>query len=70
MRDFIPHKTAMRIRDLITFTVKLKGRCPDLVINDETKTILAEMDRGTVFDYESIPTLKDYKIRVLGDQIR
>jgi hypothetical protein len=36
--DFIPYKVACRIRDFITFSVKLAGRCPDLKFKDSVVT--------------------------------
>jgi hypothetical protein len=70
VRDFIPHKAAKKLRELITFTVKLKGSCPDLKLNDETIDILSEIDKGTECDYESVPILRDYKIKVLADELK
>ena len=37
---FIPYKVAVRLKDAITFSVKLAGRCPDLNIDHNTKTAL------------------------------
>jgi hypothetical protein len=31
--EFIPSKVALRIKDFITFSVKLEGRCQDLELN-------------------------------------
>jgi len=44
IRDFVPHNVAVRIKEVITFSVKLAGRCPDLNIDDETKATLDEWD--------------------------
>ena len=39
MRNFIPHKVAVRIKEAITFSVKLDGQCPDLRISDDKQTV-------------------------------
>lgn len=44
VRDFVPHNVAVRIKEFISFSVKLAGRCPDLNINDDTAAILDQMD--------------------------
>ena len=40
IRDYIPYKVAVRIREFITFSVKLAGRSPDLKIDNKTIQIL------------------------------
>jgi hypothetical protein len=44
VRDFVPHNVAVRIKAVITFSVKLAGRCPDLKIDDETRATLDAWD--------------------------
>jgi hypothetical protein len=44
IRDFVPYNVAVRIKEVISFSVKLAGRCPDLNINDDTAAILGQMD--------------------------
>lgn len=44
IRSFIPHKVAIRMRDVITFSVKLDGRAPDLRIAEATRNKLQEME--------------------------
>lgn len=34
IRDFVPYNVACRIREFITFSVKLNGRCQDLQIDE------------------------------------
>ena len=33
IRDYLPHATAVRMRDFITFTLKLEGLAPDFQID-------------------------------------
>ena len=40
IRDFVPYKIAKRIKDFVTFTVKLNGRCHDFKIDDPTLQML------------------------------
>jgi hypothetical protein len=65
------------MREFITFSIKLNGRAPDLHIDEETKKILDKIDKAKLggnckndgkcaacgYDLESIPLLKDYKLR-------
>ena len=44
IRSFIPHKVAQRMRDVITFSIKLDGRAPDLRISETTKEKLGKME--------------------------
>ena len=44
IRGFIPYKVAKRLKDAITFSVKLKGRCQDLNIDNNTKLALERID--------------------------
>ena len=44
IRSFIPHKVAQRMREVITFSVKLDGRAPDLRIAESTKKKLEDLD--------------------------
>lgn len=44
IRDFVPYKIAKRIRDFVTFTVKLNGQAPDLKIDDTTAKMLKTKD--------------------------
>lgn len=44
IRSFIPHKVAQRMRKVITFSVKLDGRAPDLRIAESTKKKLEDLD--------------------------
>jgi hypothetical protein len=50
IRDFLPHKVAVRIRDSITFSVKLDGRCPDLKLDSTTKAMLVRYDKACYGD--------------------
>jgi len=50
IRDFIPYKVAVRIRESITFSVKLDGRCPDLKLDSATKSMLARYDKACYGD--------------------
>jgi hypothetical protein len=55
----------------------LKGRCPELNIDEDSARVLDELDKideidekseqfeGRRYDYESVPILRDYKIKVL-----
>jgi len=43
-KDFVSHKQAVRIKDMITFTLKLDGRCPDLHIGNESKVLLEKIE--------------------------
>lgn len=45
IRDFVPYNVAVRIKEVISFSVKLAGRCPDLNIHDDTAAILDKMDK-------------------------
>lgn len=40
----MPYKQAVRIREAITFCVKLDGRCLDLTIDNTTRSMLDEFD--------------------------
>jgi hypothetical protein len=35
IRDYLPHNTAIRIRDFITISVKIEGQAPDLKLDEE-----------------------------------
>lgn len=48
----------------IKFCVLLECRSPELKLDDATKSIL---DKDGDLDYESIPVLKDYKIKFLKE---
>lgn len=39
MRNFVPYKVAVRIKEAITFSVKLDGRCPDLHIAADKQVV-------------------------------
>lgn len=39
MRNFVPYKVAVRIKEAITFSVKLDGKCPDLHIGDDKQVV-------------------------------
>jgi hypothetical protein len=52
IRDFVPYSVAVRIKEVISFSVKLAGRCPDLNINDDTAAILDQMDKRWRVDQE------------------
>ena len=45
IRDFVPHKVALRIRDFITFSVKVSGRAPDLKLKKQEIDIIEHMER-------------------------
>jgi len=36
IRDFVPYKVAARIREFITFSVKINGKAKGLKLDDET----------------------------------
>jgi hypothetical protein len=59
--DFIPYKVALRIQNTINFTLMIDCRAPDIHQDDQTKKIMAIPG----FDYESIPALREYKIKWL-----
>jgi len=81
IRDFVPYKQAVRIREAITFCVKLDGRCLDLTIDSTTRAMLEDFDKAcddakkegkslhsmeaAGYDYESFPVLRDHKISLL-----
>jgi hypothetical protein len=74
-KDFVSYKQAVRIKDMITFTLKLEGRCPDLHMSNESKRLLEIMEKQredpmqlssvNYVDYESVPVLKKHKIEML-----
>ena len=72
--DFVPYKAAFRIREFVTFTVKVAGRAKDLQIDDETRRIIEQMEdqvakgpdgEGLKIDIETVPIFKKYKLRVM-----
>lgn len=44
MRNFIPYKVAVRMKEAIVFSVKLDGRAPDLNIDPKTEQMLDDWD--------------------------
>jgi len=58
--DFVPYKIAIRIKEVITFTLKLACRAPDLNIDEEVEKHL-EMKSQKKMDYESVEILRKYK---------
>ena len=64
--DYVPYKVGCRIRDTVSFTVKLDARAPDTHQDDQTKRILQTEN----YDYESIPILRDYKIKFLRQTLK
>jgi hypothetical protein len=60
--DFVPHKIGERMLRTIKFVVLLECRSTELNLSDAEKTLL---DKEGELDYESIPVLKDYKIKFL-----
>ena len=44
MREYIPYSVAKRLKEVITFSVKLAGRCPDLNIDSNTRKALECID--------------------------
>ena len=44
IRGFLPYKVAKRLKEAITFSVKLNGRCHDLNIDENTKMALERID--------------------------
>jgi hypothetical protein len=65
IRDFIPYKVAKRIKEFVSFSVKLDGRSTDLRLDDATKSLLDGMDdkkNRCEVDSETIPVLKEYKL--------
>jgi hypothetical protein len=93
IREFVPFKIAIRIRDVITFTLKSNGQCPELNISEDeavaieniqmdyighihhhdVKANTGEKTKKTkkdplklrVYDYETVPVLKKFKIEIL-----
>lgn len=79
MRNFVPHKVAVRIKEAITFSVKLDGRCPELRIADDKQTLdllqkyeeACEKNQEIVtfedadIEYETVPVLRDHKANSL-----
>lgn len=67
-RDFIPAGVALRIREFITFTVKLDGRAPDLKLTEDDETQLQQREASG--DYykddvdNEVAVLKEYEIQV------
>jgi hypothetical protein len=48
VHGFIPYKVAKRLKEAISFSVKLAGRCPDLNIDRNTKKALENIDKANV----------------------
>jgi len=44
IREFVPHKVALRIRDFITFSVKVAGRAPDLKLKKQEIEIIEHIE--------------------------
>ena len=44
IREFVPHKVALRIRDFITFSVKVSGRAPDLHLKQQEIDIIEHVE--------------------------
>lgn len=75
MHDFVPYKVACRIRDFVTFSVKIAGRAPDLDLDEaqkeqldtiETERALFKSDlKSFKIDFECVPVLKKHKIKQL-----
>lgn len=79
MSNFVPHNVAVRIKKAVEFTVKLDGRCPELRIQDDKQTLdvlaqfdeMSKSDKSIItfedanIDYESVPVLRDHKIKCL-----
>jgi hypothetical protein len=61
IQDFLPYGVACRMQETINFTVQLDGRAPELALDGQSKELLD----GGAYDYESIPALRDFKIRSL-----
>jgi hypothetical protein len=62
--DFIPYKVACRIRDFITFSVKLSARAPDLKFPKYTDGMeVPEQSLLDQFDEEEKQNLADYKAK-------
>jgi len=56
IRNFIPYKVAVRIKESIRFSVMLDGRASDLGIDDHTKTLLDKWDK---YCYDEVSTSKE-----------
>ena len=56
IRNFIPYKVAVRIKESIRFSVMLDGRASDLGIDDHTKTLLDKWDK---YCYDEVRTPKE-----------
>ena len=47
IRDYLPYATAVRMREFITFTLKLEGLSPDLDIDNRTQVMLSRFKLKT-----------------------
>ena len=75
--DFIPGRVAKRLRQTITFSVKLDLRSPEIKFGAATEEKLKEThDKGYDFfssneyDYEEVPVLRDHKVQCLEEIIK
>jgi hypothetical protein len=59
--DFVPYKVGIRIRDMVTFSVKLDCGAPETRKDQNTQELLQQKD----CDYESIPVQRKFKIEQL-----
>ena len=46
IRDFVPHKVAARMRDFITFSVKINGKAKGVKVDDETMRCIAVIEES------------------------
>ena len=70
IRDFVPYKVALRIRNFICFTLKLEGKSPELNITADDKELLEQFHSDPEFDYESIEILKNHKMNFYENILR
>lgn len=61
--NFIPHKVAVRIRDTILFSVKLDMGAQGVGDDEKTQKLIWQDDH--LYDYESVPVLREFKISAL-----
>ena len=46
IRDFVPYKVASRIRDFITFSVKINGKAKGLKLDDESMRCIERIEES------------------------
>lgn len=61
IRDFIPYKVARRVKEFITFAVKLDGRCPEFHLDEKTKELLVKIDEDNKEEAKIFKLIKEEK---------